>query len=143
MAKRGRRYQGHGIRVHPMSFIIVTIAILMLLGINLWQHGQGCWGAQPGGGLSSLLYLLQLVAAAWALAFGGLRLLKHKPPSWVVGIILLGVCGLSSVYLLLNQGHIMWTTVHHQGLENLTPFIMASLTACVGGLLASSAESTT
>ena len=47
-----------------MWSIIASVGIALALLVTHFVYGWGCWGLQPGGTVSSKLYLLQLIIAA-------------------------------------------------------------------------------
>jgi len=118
---------------HKMTLVLTSLAILALLGLNHAIHGAGCWGFQPGGGFSALLFdvqtLTSLIAVGWALY----RLFTGHQRTRFIVIGAGFVVAAAAVACYVSVGWRMHTSIHNQGPENLPTFFLTSLVAILLG----------
>jgi hypothetical protein len=116
-----------------MWSIVTTAAILVALAANHVVNGPGCWGLQPGGRNSMLLYLLQMTvaAAAGVHALGLLARTSAPRRNALAGLLLAAVASVGALYGL--RGWCILTSLHNMGAENLLPFLAASFSALLAG----------
>lgn len=115
-----------------MRLLIPTFLILIGLALNHAWHGMGCWGYQPGGEISSLLYYAQSLASIYAIigtAVYCFRDLSIRNLMFAATAMLMGIV---AFYLISHSS--MNTSVHNQGPENLIPFFANSLVAIIVGI---------
>ena len=114
-----------------MKTIIATLVVLFLLGVNHLIHGPGCWGFQPGGRFSMYLYLLQLICLMSAfvtnIIYMARKQMRNMLRCFFFMLIAIGVAG----YFLINQGFVIFSSIHNQGVENVLPFVVASVSTIV------------
>lgn len=115
-----------------MRLLIPTALILIGLALNHAWHGLGCWGYQPGGKISSNLYFAQALVSIYAV-FVSLRLFAREIVIRNL-LISIGAVVMGTVAILLISNSYMHTSAHHQGMENLAPFLSNSLVAIIVGI---------
>jgi len=117
-----------------MLALISTFILITLLTINHIIYGQGCWGFQPGGKYSGLLYMLQLVV--FLVIFFKLSIthkIGEKRPCKISVYIVLASCLSVVIVSYMFIGWKINTSIHHMGVENLIPFLCASMTSILLG----------
>lgn len=120
-----------------MRLIIATLTILGGLGLIHFIHGPGCWGLQPGGIWTGCLYSIQSLITLGACIYSLLVTFGHRRRPMVV---ILGLVTATLFILAAWQYHVigwrMYSSIHHQGPENLPTFLLSSATAIVAGIQA-------
>ena len=116
-----------------MPSIFATIVILILLSWNIYIHGSGCWGLQPGGRYSASLYSLQVLLALLTFLYAFLSLRKTSRSDDIKIRRILTICLFAFIGVPFIFGSMMFTSVHNQGLENLIPFLSTSLATIFAG----------
>ena len=118
-----------------MRIIIVTAAILSLLGLVHLAYGPGCWGLQPGGLWSAGLFAIQASMSIGALVYSLAMTWRHRQwaAMYVYTALSVAIAGVA-VWQYLTVGWRMNSSIHSQGLENLPTFIATSLVAIIVGM---------
>jgi len=110
-----------------MWSIFATYLILVILVVNHLIYGFGCWGLQPGGFVSSLLYSLQIFIAGIVSVSLIILVVRKRHERWRRDLIVIVV----SVFAIAGSFQVIgwraFTSIHFQGPENLIPFVIASL----------------
>ena len=116
-----------------MLLIAFTVLLATILAINHVVHGFGCWGLQPGGTVSGSVYDLQILAAF----VGTIGLLRgfHNGKLRVdeFRLLLIGVFIFASVLTFWIFGWRTYTSMHHQGPENLLAYASVAATTYLLG----------
>ncbi len=127
----------HTVNRTPQYLILITIAILLALGLVHLVYGEGCWGLQPGGTLSGMLFDLQAVISLGAVLYCCVITFRYRDRPG-----LLALSGIAMVFLALavwqymTVGWRMGTSIHYQGSENLPTFLLTSAVSIVIGVQA-------
>lgn len=113
--------------------VLPTIIILVLLAGNHLVHGTGCWGFQPGGRLSALLYDIQVLLSGGMLILGVYMLFRNHDRMRfpIIGVTLLTAA--LAVYAFKTTGYRMYSSAHYQGIEKLPTFFLTSAVALIIG----------
>ena len=116
-----------------MWSILISCLILLALAANHLIYGFGCWGLQPGGPISAKLYEFQLAVAVVATLLAAYSLLKIKPARWERQMGIIGIALIGAVAIFYSGGWRVFTSMHHQGPENLLLFLSATASAIIAG----------
>ncbi len=119
--------------VEHMKSVIISLGILVALAINHAVHGLGCWGLQPGGRFSSLLYWFQAIVAVVGLVWVCYRVIKGRERRRFVVAACIGLLAAGAIVAYVGIGWRIDTSIHNQGPENLIPFCLVSLVAITTG----------
>ena len=109
-----------------MWSISATYLILAALVINHLFFGFGCWGFQPGGGISSLLYSLQILIAGIVSILLLILIVRERHAQWRRDLVVTTISIIAIAGSLIGFGWRAFTSIHFQGPENLIPFLIAS-----------------
>ena len=116
-----------------MILVGITVLLIAAIAINHLVHGFGCWGLQPGGPMSAMIYDLQILTAV----IGCLWLiiaLSRRTVSWdslrLGAICLLAFVSIAMFMLFGGRAH---TSIHHQRAENLFAYLTVAATTYLVG----------
>ncbi|PHS03059.1 MAG: hypothetical protein COA78_19220 [Blastopirellula sp.] len=113
------------------SMILTGSSLLLLLAMagNHFVHGFGCWGLQPGGRLSSLIYDLQILVSVVAGVRLAVWLSEKKLPMNFTRLIVIGIGLIASITMFLLYGWAAGSSLHHLGIENLFAYLTLAITS--------------
>ena len=129
-----------------MIFVGITFLLVAAIAINHIIHGFGCWGLQPGGPTSAMIYDLQILTAVIGMLWLLSALIRRKVPCDALRLVVIGLFALGSIVLFMLFGWTAHTSIHHLGAENLVAYLtVAATTYLVGryGYLRKKSETTT
>jgi hypothetical protein len=109
-----------------MWSILASYLILAALVINHLIFGFGCWGFQPGGRISSLLYSLQILIAGIVSVSLFILIIRERHGHWRRDLLVTTISVVAIAGSLFGFGWRAFTSIHFQGPENLIPFLIAS-----------------
>lgn len=116
-----------------MIFIALTSCLVLALAVNHVVHGFGCWGFQPGGAASGLIYELQTLTAMVGIGWLVIAISQRKLPIRPARLLLIGLFTVASVAMYLLTGWTAHTSAQHQGAENLLAFAPVVVTTLATG----------
>lgn len=117
-----------------MTIVLATTAILCLLAVNHAVHGFGCWGYQPGGPISGMLFDLQATLALAAFTWLIYRVYVAKDTGRLIALALALAAALAAMAAYQSTGFQLHTSIHGQGPENLPTFFLVSAVSLVIGI---------
>ncbi|MGI8978810.1 MAG: hypothetical protein ACR2FY_06265 [Pirellulaceae bacterium] len=117
-----------------MTFVLGTLAILCMLAINRAVHGFGCWGYQPGGPISGMLFDLQATLSLAAFTWLIYRVYVAKDTGRLIAFALALATTLAAMVAYQTTGSQLHTSIHGQGPENLPTFFLVSAVSLVIGI---------
>lgn len=116
-----------------MILVGITALLVAALGINHAVHGLGCWGLQPGGPVSAMIYDAQIltciVGVLWLIA----ALSRKTVPHDTLRIVAIAFFVLASIALYMIFGWRAHTSIHRQGPENLIAYLTVAATTYLVG----------
>ena len=115
-----------------MRLLIPTFLILTALALNHAWYGAGCWGFQPGGKISSYLYLAQALVSIYAVILAVVYCVRELVIRNLIFAAAAMLAGNAAFFLISESA--MLTSAHNQGVENLIPFFANSLVAIIVGV---------
>ncbi len=116
-----------------MVFVVSTACLVVALTANHIVHGFGCWGLQPGGRTSALIYDLQILTALISLVWLAIVLSASRKPVNPNRLIMIGCCVVASVIMFMVTGWKAHTSIHYQGAENILAFLPVVFTSLAAG----------
>jgi len=116
-----------------MLLTSITLLLLTVMAVNHAVHGFGCWGLQPGGPLSGLIYDLQIFAALAGTMWLLTSLTRGRVGYGFVQLLAIAAFLTASAITFWLYGWAAHTTAHHQGAENLIAFLAVAATTYLIG----------
>lgn len=117
-----------------MAFVLSTVLVGLLLFANLVVHDFSCWGLQPGGKLTALLFGSQSAISLMALTWMTRQVFQGKFGGRFAVFALALALTIAAIATFATTGWRMYSSIHSQGPENLTTFALASAVALVVGM---------
>jgi hypothetical protein len=116
-----------------MILIGITAILVAALVINHAVHGLGCWGLQPGGPISAMIYDVQILTCVVGVLWLIGALSRKTVPHDTLQIVGIGFFVLASVGLYMVFGWRAHTSIHRQGPENLIAYLTVAATTYLVG----------
>lgn len=116
-----------------MILVAITLLLVGAIAINHFVHGFGCWGLQPGGPTSAMIYDLQILAAVIGILWLLSALIRRTVPYNPLRLGAIGLFVLASIVLFMVFGWAAHTSIHHQGVENLVAYLTVAVTTYLVG----------
>ena len=110
-----------------------TVALVASLAINHAVHGFGCWGLQPGGFTSAMIYAVQILAAVIGVLLLLVALSRNAVPFDTVRLSAIAFFVLASIATCIVFGWRAHTSIHGQGPENLLAYSTVAPTTYLVG----------
>ncbi len=122
-----------GILIVPRVLTFGTAGLITALAANHAVHGRGCWGLQPGGRLSAMIYDLQIMACLIGVVWLAIAVARRKVPLQIIQLASIVMFAVAAIYLYQVYGWGIHTSAHNMGSENLFAYIpVAACTFLIG-----------
>lgn len=106
-----------------MFFVASTLCLVAALAVNHLVHGFGCWGLQPGGRTSALIYDLQILTALSGIVWLAYAMAWRRMPRNRSRLMIIGVWAIASAVSYMLVGWKAHTSSHRFGSESLVAFL--------------------
>lgn len=116
-----------------MILVGITILLIASIAINHLVHGFGCWGLQPGGPTSAMIYDLQILTAVLGVLWLLSALSRRTVPYDALRLSAIAFFAFASVATFMLFGWAAHTSIHHQGAENLVAYLTVAATTYLVG----------
>jgi hypothetical protein len=116
-----------------MILVGITLLLVAAIAVNHLVHGFGCWGLQPGGPASAMIYDLQILTAVIGILWLLDALKRRDAPDDALRLGAIGLFSLASIAMFMVFGWAAHTSIHHQGAENLVAYLTVAATTYLVG----------